>query len=166
MGLEEYLGEDFKKQSKEDLEEETEIIEEEVENEYKDKYIRLLAEFDNFRNRTERDNQVYKEQALSSFIEELIPVLDNFHLAIKTLDSEDASAKGVSMIYNQLEKLLLANGLDIVFEENVLFDPNIHQAVVVEENDEIESDHIIETLHCGYILNGKVLKPSMVKVAK
>lgn len=142
---------------------ETTIKQEDV---FKDKYIRLLADFDNYKKRTLEENEKFRKQAVSKFIEELIPVLDSFNVAIDMLDENDSSTQGVFMIYDKMEETLLNNGLVIVNDINVEFDPNIHHAVMMEERDDVESGNVVEVMQCGYVLNGKLIKPALVKVAK
>lgn len=133
---------------------------------FKDKYIRLLADFDNYKKRTIEENEKFEKQAVSNFVEELIPVLDSFNVAINILDENDSSTQGVFMIYDKMKETLLNNGLVIVKDANVEFDPNIHHAVMMEERKDIESGNVVEVIQCGYVLNGKLIKPALVKVAK
>lgn len=133
---------------------------------FKDKYIRLLADFDNYKKRTIEENEKFEKQAVSNFVEELIPVLDSFNVAINILDENDSSTQGVFMIYDKMKETLLNNGLVIVKDTNVEFNPNIHHAVMMEEREDIESGNVVEVMQCGYVLNGKLIKPALVKVAK
>ena len=133
---------------------------------FKDKYIRLLADFDNYKKRTIEENEKFEKQAVSNFVEELIPVLDSFNVAINILDKNDNSTQGVFMIYDKMKEILLNNGLVIVKDTNVEFNPNIHHAVMMEERDDIKSGNVVEVMQCGYVLNGKLIKPALVKVAK
>ena len=133
---------------------------------FKDKYIRLLADFDNYKKRTIEENEKFEKQAVSNFVEELIPVLDSFNVAINILDENDSSTQGVFMIYDKMKEILLNNGLVIVKDVNIEFDPNIHHAVMMEERDDIKSGNVVEVMQCGYVLNGKLIKPALVKVAK
>ena len=133
---------------------------------FKDKYIRLLADFDNYKKRTIEENEKFEKQAVSNFVEELIPVLDSFNVAINILDENDSSTQGVFMIYDKMKETLLNNGLVIVKDTNVEFNPNIHHAVMMEEREDIESGNVVEIMQCGYVLNGKLIKPALVKVAK
>lgn len=135
-------------------------------DEYKDRYIRLLSDFDNYKKRIQNEREKTQKQAISNFVEDLIPVLDNFQLAVNTLDKEDSNTKGISMIYKQLESLLEENGIEIIKQINIEFDPFYHHAAIMEENKNSKSGFVFEIIQCGYILNGKVLKPALVKVAK
>lgn len=135
-------------------------------NEYKDKYQRLLAEFSNYKKREEKSKIDFKKFASSKLIEELLPVLDNFDRALKDIDEEDSFVKGVIMIRDSLWKILEKEGLEEIESDNVEFNPNFHHAFQTEENENFKSNYIIETYQKGYTLHNKVIRPSMVKVAK
>ena len=135
------------------------------EDEFKDKYFRLLADFENYKRRNNEEKEKFKKQAVRRLIEELIPVLDNFNIAANLLDEEDKSTKGILMIYQNMEDTLLNNGLSVIKDIDVEFDPNIHHAILIEESEDFDSGKVIEIIQCGYILNGKLIKPALVKVA-
>lgn len=156
----------FGKEEKTLSNQEEKDIKQPQENLFKDKYIRLLADFDNYKKRTIEENEKFEKQAVSNFVEELIPVLDSFNVAINILDENDSSTQGVFMIYDKMKEILLNNGLVIVKDTNVEFNPNIHHAVMMEERDDIKSGNVVEVMQCGYVLNGKLIKPALVKVAK
>ena len=142
-----------------------EIIEEDF-NEFKDKYQRLLADFTNYKQREEASKADFKKYACSNLVEKLLPVLDNFDRALTGADENDPLVKGVAMTRDEMVRILENEGLELIASDGELFDYNIHQAVLSEESDEVESDHIIETLQKGYKLNDRVIRPAMVKVAK
>ena len=135
-------------------------------NEYKEKYQRLLADFTNFKKREEKARNDFKKFASSNLIEELLPVLDNFDRALKDQNPEDGLVKGILMTRDEMLSILKNEGLEEISSDGELFDPNIHQAVLAEDSDEVESYHIIETFQKGYKLNNRVIRPAMVKVAK
>lgn len=135
-------------------------------NEYKEKYQRLLADFTNFKKREEKARADFKKFASSNLIEELLPVLDNFDRALKDQDSEDSFVKGIMMTRDSLWKVLEKEGLEEIESDGVEFDPNFHHAFQTEENEDFKSNYIIETYQKGYKLNDRVIRPSMVKVAK
>ncbi len=150
-------------------EEKTELTDEVLEedfNEFKDKYQRLLADFTNYKQREEASKADFKKYAASNLIEKLLPVLDNFDRALKDQDPEDGLVKGIVMTRDEMIKVLKQEGLEVIESDGSAFDPNIHQAVLAEESDEVESDHVIETFQKGYKLNDRVIRPAMVKVAK
>lgn len=160
----------------EDLEEEiidAEIVEDEEDssvnqanNEYVEKYQRLMADFANYKQREEKSKADFKKFASSSLIEKLLPVLDNFDRALKDKHPEDPFVKGVIMTRDELLKTLKNEGLEEILSDGEKFDHNLHHAVMTEESDSVEEDYIIETFQKGYTLNGKILRPAMVKVSK
>lgn len=138
----------------------------EDENEFKEKYQRLLADFTNFKKREEKARADFKKFASSNLIEELLPVLDNFDRALKDQDQEDSFVKGIMMTRDSFWKVLEKEGLEEIESDGVEFDPNFHHAFQTEENEDFKSNYIIETYQKGYKLNDRVIRPSMVKVAK
>ncbi len=135
-------------------------------NEYKEKYQRLLADFTNFKKREEKARNDFKKFASSNLIEELLPVLDNFDRALKDQDKDDSFVQGIIMTRDSLWKVLEKEGLEEIESDGVEFDPNFHHAFQTEENEDFKSNYIIETYQKGYKLNDRVIRPSMVKVAK
>lgn len=133
----------------------------------KDKMLRLQAEYDNFRKRTQREKAAdlkYKSQDLAT---ELLTVVDNFDRALQT--KPDASSiesffDGMQMVYRQLIHALNQAGVEEIETEGETFDPNVHQAVMQVEDDQYESQAIVDTLQKGYRLKDRVIRPAMVKV--
>lgn len=134
-------------------------------NEYQERYQRLLADFDNYKKREEANKADFKKFASSSLVEKLLPVIDNLDRALAKVDENDAFVEGVVMTRKELLKVLANEGLEEIPSDGCEFDHNIHQAVLAEDSDEVESNHIIETFQKGYKLNGRLLRPAMVKVA-
>jgi molecular chaperone GrpE len=132
---------------------------------FKDRYLRTLADFENFRKRSEREKQDYFKYAMAGVIKDLLPVLDNFDRALEHAEEGDDIHKGVSLIYKQLFDVLRRHGLRIVEEANVRFDPNIHEAVITEEDPNVPSHTVVAVLQKGYFLHDRLLRPAMVKVA-
>lgn len=135
-------------------------------NEYIEKYQRLMADFANYKQREEKAKADFKKFASSSLIEKILPVLDNFDRALKDKDPEDPFVKGVIMTRDELLKTLKNEGLEEIASDGEKFDHNLHHAVMTEASDTVEEDYIIETFQKGYALNGRVLRPAMVKVSK
>ena len=136
-------------------------------NELYDKHLRLQAEYDNFRKRTQREKATdftYKSQQLAM---ELLPVIDNFERALQA-PTENESAKnfieGMEMIYRNLLSVLESEGIEVIPTVGQEFDPTIHQAVVQVEDEQYESNVVVEELQKGYRLKDRVLRPAMVKV--
>jgi molecular chaperone GrpE len=133
--------------------------------ESKNRYLRTLADFENYRKRTEREKQDYRKYAVAELVRDLLPVLDNFDRALEHAEEGDDFHKGVSLIYKQLYDALQRHGLKPIDEAGVHFDPNIHEAVVREEDPSVPAYTVTAILQKGYFLHDKLLRPAMVKVA-
>lgn len=145
---------------------------EEVQRQRDDYYERLLrktAEFDNFRKRTERERQTLSEAAAADLIQELLPLIDDLDRALKVqAGSEGAEAyrRGVELIYQQIMETLRKRGVRPIEALGAMFDPHVHQAVMHEPSAAHREGEIIEEFRRGYMLGDRLLRPSMVKVAK
>lgn len=126
---------------------------------------RLQADFENFRRRTRQEKEELSSMVVQDFIKELLPMLDNFDRAMAA-EATDAVKfqQGVEMIYNQLTDVLKNRGLELIDTKAAKFDPNFHQAVMRVENPELEDETIAMELQKGYMVKGKVIRPSMVQV--
>jgi|SRR5690625_2456874 len=130
--------------------------------------LRTQAEYDNYRKRTDKERvqaRKYEAQALAT---ELLPVIDNFERALQTEvdESNKGFYDGVQMVYEQLLQALASQGVEVMDVVNKPFDPNLHHAVMQEEDETIDSNIITEELQKGYMLKDKVIRPAMVKVNK
>jgi len=130
-----------------------------------DRVLRTLADFENFRKRSEREKQDFFKYALGTTIKDLLPVLDNFDRALEHAEEGDEFHKGVLLIYKQLWDVLQRNGLKAIEESDVHFDPNIHEAVVREEDPSVPNHTVTSILQKGYFLHDRLLRPALVKVA-
>ena len=154
------------KTAEELLQEKVYKLEEEL-KQSEDKYLRLYAEFENFKRRKNQEietNNIYKSQKV---ITEILPSLDNLERALQVdSDNEEVKAlrKGVEMVYKGILNVLKTEGVEEVETENVQFDPNIHHAVMQGEESDKESGVILDTLQKGYKLKDRVIRPAMVKV--
>lgn len=128
------------------------------------KYLRLMADFKNFKKRSQKERSDVHAYANEKIVSQLLDVMDNFERAL-THDAEEGFKKGMVMIFDQLKEVLKKSGVEEIETDNVEFDPNYHNAVMMEDTDKVESGMISEVLQKGYKLNGKVIRPSMVKVA-
>lgn len=152
------------------LEEEVEVEEaprSELEQELENRLLRLHAEFDNYRKRTARERLEQATIAQAALVTSLLPVLDNFERALASLpQQEDNSwAQGVQLVYKQLLDVLRQQGLERIDCQRP-FDPNIHEAVMRETcGEEVAEGTILQELQPGYLFQGRLLRPSMVKVA-
>jgi len=133
------------------------------ENEWKDKYTRQLAEFDNFRKRTEKEKAQMYDMGAKVIAEKILPTIDNFERGLANAP-DDAFAEGMQMIYKQLLKNLEDAGVKKIECIGKEFDPNIHNAVMHEEDDSGEENVVSQELQCGYMYKDTLLRPSMVKV--
>lgn len=150
------------------LKERLEAAEKRADEEH-DKFLRTLAEFDNFRKRSREEFQQVCAFAIEDLVIRLLPVLDNFERAIKTAEEikdYDALHGGVILILRQLRDILTKEGVTPIESQGKLFDPNLHEAVMRVDTDEYPDGTIIEEFQAGYTLGDKVIRPSMVKVAR
>ncbi len=147
-----------------DLQAELEKLTAEV-KEKSDKALRLQADFENFRRRTSKEKDELAAVVTQGVMKDMLPLLDNFEraMAAETTDME-AFQKGVEMIFTQFQEVLKKNGLEHIETEGKKFDPNFHQAVMRVQNDELEDDDIAQELQKGYMVKGRVIRPSMVQV--
>lgn len=143
------------------IEEKNQLIEEQ-----KDRYKRLQADFENFRRRTRQEKEELSSIVGQGIILEILPVLDNFERALASGATQDAAAllAGVEMIYKQFVCLLEKTGLTPISAEGTEFDPQQHEAVMRIEDPSQPDGMIVQELQKGYKVQGKVIRPSMVKV--
>ena len=135
-------------------------------DDYYDRLLRKTAEFDNYRKRVERERREQADESVTNLLLELLLVVDDFERAIATEGSGDAYRKGVDLIYAKLQDLLKKYGVKAIDTAGVDFDPNLHQAVMHESSREHREGEVIGELRRGYTLGDRLLRPSMVKVAK
>ena len=136
---------------------------------YYDLLLRKTAEFDNYRKRIEKERRELTEYVAVDLLQELLPLVDDLERALRAeLNSEGAGAyrKGVEIIYKQLLDLLRKRGVTPIESVSTDFDPHFHQAVVHESSPEHREGEVIEEFRRGYLLGDRLLRPSMVKVAK
>ena len=129
------------------------------------KYMRLMADFQNFKRRTEKEKSDIYAFANEKIVSELLNVIDNFERALLHGTAGDSFAEGMNMIFKQLQGVLEKAGVKEIEALGLDFDPNFHNAVMTEDSTEYESGKVTEVLQKGYTLNSKVIRPSMVKVA-
>ena len=129
------------------------------------RYLRLMADFQNFKRRTEKEKNDIYAFANEKIISELLNVIDNFERALAAGNADDSFYKGMEMILKQLQGVLDKAGASEIKALGEDFDPNFHSAVMTEDSTEYESGKVTEVLQKGYILNNKVIRPAMVKVA-
>jgi len=133
---------------------------------YLDRLARLQAEFDNFRKRSVRDQQDFRDYALAEALKSLLPILDSLDRALKTTGvSVEDFRSGIELIDKQFHDALAKLGVEPVPAEGEVFDPNLHQAVQMVDTDEVEDHRVIDELQRGYRIKDRLLRPAMVRVA-
>jgi molecular chaperone GrpE len=164
------------------LKEQKEIMEKVIEerDEFKDKYLRSLAEMDNFRKRVKKEKEEFQKYVLGDFIFGLLEVVDNLERALKAKtpsekkgsvvnllgsDDEKSIISGVEMIYKQLLDLIKKNNVLEIDALGKAFDPNLHQALSKEEREDVSEPIVLEVYQKGYMYNEKLLRPTLAKVA-
>lgn len=136
-------------------------------DENEEKYLRLYAEFENYKRRIQKENEINKTYQAQRVLTDILPAIDNIERALQIEGDDEAFKslqKGVQMVHESLINALKDNGLEVIKTEGEAFDPNIHQAVVQDDNPDFESGEITQELQKGYKLKDRVLRPSMVKV--
>lgn len=136
-------------------------------NENEEKYLRLYAEFENYKRRIQKENETNKTYQSQRVLTDILPTIDNIERALQ-IEGDDESfkslQKGVQMVHESLLRALKDNGLEEIESEGQAFDPNFHQAVFQDDNPDFKSGDITQELQKGYKLKDRVLRPSMVKV--
>lgn len=136
-------------------------------DENEEKYLRIYAEFENYKRRIQKENEINKTYQSQRVLTDILPAIDNIERALQ-IEGDDETfkslQKGVQMVHESLINALKDNGLEVIKTEGEAFDPNIHQAVVQDDNPDFESGEITQELQKGYKLKDRVLRPSMVKV--
>ena len=132
-----------------------------------DRLARLQAEFENARKRAAKEQQDFREYAAADAIKALLPTLDSFERALQVSAPESGDFRsGVELIYKQLQDALAKLGVRPISAKGKSFDPHLHQAIEMVETDEVADHHVLEELQRGYKFKDRLLRPSMVKVAK
>ncbi|MBE6027657.1 MAG: nucleotide exchange factor GrpE [Clostridiales bacterium] len=132
-----------------------------------ERYMRLMAEFQNYKKRAAKEKTDTLQYANEKIVSDLLPVIDNFERALATeTDDLEGYAKGMQLIFEQFKKALENAGLEEIKAEDEVFDPNVHNAVMAENVEDKEDGVITKVLQKGYKLRDKVVRPSMVAVNK
>ncbi len=131
-----------------------------------DRLARLQAEFDNYRKRAAKENADFREYAVADAAKSLLPVIDNFSLALKNAGNAEEFKRGIELIHKQLQDLLARLNVQRVPAKGEPFDPRVHEAIEVVESNEVPDHHVLEELAPGYRIKERLLRPAMVRVAK
>ena len=130
-----------------------------------DRLARLQAEFDNARKREARERTEFRDYSLVNTVEQFLPVLDNFHLALRSEGSAEQLRTGVELIVRQMEEILRSLGVQAVATKDVLFDPRVHEALEMVERADLPDHQVIDEVRRGYTLRERLLRPALVRVA-
>lgn len=153
-------------EKQESLDDKVAKLEEEV-NTWKTDYYKVFADMENLKRRLEKEHQNSLKFMMQSFIEELLPVVDNFERSLNVQDpSEEIQTflKGYQMIFDQLMAILQKNGVEVIEAQGKEFDPNFHQAVMTANDENFDHNIVVEELQKGYKLKDRVIRASLVKV--
>ena len=164
--------EETSEETSEEAPEKTDIekLKEEAEKaeEYKDKFLRVSAEFDNFRKRTVKEKESLYSDGKASAVLKFLPLADNMARALEAVSAEsdrDSIAEGMEKIAKQFSDILKSLSVEEIAAVGEQFDPELHNAVMHIEDEEKENNTVVEEFQKGYIMNGKVIRHSMVSVA-
>ncbi|MBO6046447.1 MAG: nucleotide exchange factor GrpE [Erysipelotrichaceae bacterium] len=177
MAEEKKVNEDINEEV-EEVKEDVEVVEEDetakqIEDltnqvtKWKTDYYKVFADMENTKKRLQNEHNNQMKFIMQSFIEELLPVLDNFDRSLaQKADNEEIESflKGYQMIYDQLMAILKKNGVEVIEAQGKEFDPNFHQAVMTANDENYEANIVVEELQKGYMLKGRVIRPTLVKV--
>jgi molecular chaperone GrpE len=135
-------------------------------SEYKNGWARSQAEFQNYKKRIERDNELTYASMKGDIVKKVLPVLDDLELALQNRPADDAWANGIELIVRKLQNILESEGVKRIEAKGTAFDPNFHEAITHEPSEEVESGHVIDVVRNGYILGERVVRPASVRVAQ
>ncbi|MEO6965808.1 MAG: nucleotide exchange factor GrpE [Acidobacteriaceae bacterium] len=130
-----------------------------------DRLARLQAEFDNYRKREARERAETRDYALINTVEQILPVLDNFQLALNAQGSADQLRSGVELIVRQMGEILRSIGVQPIPTVETQFDPRVHEAIEMVERDDLPDHQVMEEVRRGYTLRDRLLRPALVRVA-
>ena len=130
-----------------------------------DRIARLQAEFENARKRSERERLDFREYATGNVVEQFLPVVDNFELALKSDGSAEQLRHGVELIVKQMEEILRKLHVKPVLAVGEAFDPRLHEALGAVDRDDMPDQHVAEEIRRGYQLRERLLRPALVRVA-
>ncbi|MBO1197977.1 nucleotide exchange factor GrpE [Staphylococcus simiae] len=167
------INNDNNESSQDDISEEIDPKDQKIEelqqlaDDNEEKYLRLYAEFENYKRRIQKETETNKKYQAQNVLTDILPAIDNIERALQ-IEGDDETfkslQKGVQMVHESLISALKDNGLEVIASEGESFDPNVHQAVMQDDNPDFESGVITQELQKGYRLKDRVLRPSMVKV--
>jgi molecular chaperone GrpE len=130
-----------------------------------DRLARLQAEFDNYRKRETRERAEYRDYALINTVEQFLPVLDNFQLALSTQSTAEQLRSGVELIVRQMGEVLRSLGVQQIPTVETQFDPRVHEAIEMVEREDLPDHQVMDEVRRGYTLRERLLRPALVRVA-
>jgi molecular chaperone GrpE len=134
--------------------------------EYKDSWLRSQAEFQNYRRRIERDNELMHASMKGDIVKKVLPVLDDLERALQNRAVEDPWANGIELIARKFQTILENEGVKKIEAVGMEFDPNFHEAISHEPADGTQSGHVIAVVQNGYMIGERVIRPALVRVAQ
>jgi len=134
--------------------------------EFRDSWLRSQAEFQNYKKRIERDNEMMYVSMKGDIIKKVLPALDDLERALQNRPADDAWANGIELIVRKLQNMLESEGVKRIQAEGSEFDPNFHEAISHEPADGVQSGHVIAVVQNGYMLGERVIRPALVRVAQ
>ncbi len=136
----------------------------------RDTVLRIKAEMENLRRRTEQDIEKAHKFALEKFVNELLPVIDSLDRALEVADKANpdmaAMVEGIELTLKSMLDVVRKFGVEVIAETNVPLDPNVHQAIAMVESEEVPAGNVLGIMQKGYTLNGRTIRAAMVTVAK
>ena len=131
-----------------------------------DGWQRSMADFQNYKRRVERDNEMVKASMKGDLIKKVLPVLDDLERALQNRPADNAWANGIELVVRKFQNILDAEGVKRIEAKNAAFDPTFHEAISHEPSEEVESGHVIEVVQTGYMIGERVIRPALVRVAQ
>ena len=131
-----------------------------------DRWLRLAAEFDNYRKRTAREWREHQERAAAEVLREMLELADNLERALAAPEDGQSLRRGVELILQQLQAKLRRFGVEAMEAKGQQFDPTRHEAMLMVDTEEVESQRVVDEVQRGYLLHGQVLRPARVTVAR
>ena len=141
-----------------------------AQNRERDTVLRMKAEMENLRRRTEQDIEKAHKFALEKFINELLPVIDSLDRALEVANKENqdmaAMVEGIELTLKSMLDVERKFGVEVIADTNVPLDPNVHQSIAMVESEDVAPNHVLAVMQKGYTLNGRTIRAAMVTVAK
>lgn len=135
-------------------------------SEYWDSWMRSQAEFQNYRKRIERDNELMYASMKGDIVKKVLPILDDLQRALQNRSADDPWANGIELVARKFQTILENEGVKKIEAVGVEFDPNFHEAISHEPADGVQSGHVIGVVQNGYMIGERVIRPAMVRVAR